>query len=306
MRERQLDCLGRTDHACRHPLLDNDQVTVHTDSGSNALRMRPGIGATAGVVQHSELRFSRLAIDQPTVIVVHHGSKTLHAEGREWQVGAGDAIAIAGGATLDVTNRLGGNGRYEARWLILDAKLVQRAERQLPRINKSNAIDGASTIRGLEPEFCAALARAFDAITAPLPDPIAQHRLAEVLAWLSLRGLRFPPMQAPSLATRVRRLFEPAPTERWTTALAARQLAMGEATLRRRLATEDTTVGTLLADVRMTSALLLLHSTGLPVNRIALDVGYESASRFAIRFRARFGCAPSAIRTRRMEAANIT
>jgi AraC-like DNA-binding protein len=48
----------------------------------------------------------------------------------------------------------------------------------------------------------------------------------------------------------------------------------------------------------MTSALLLLQSTGLPVGQIALDVGYESASRFAIRFRERFGCAPSAIRAR--------
>lgn len=270
-------------------------MTSDNDHGPNALRMRPGIGATAGVVQHSSLRFSRLAIDQPTVIVVRHGSKTLHAKGREWQVGAGDAIAIAGGTTFDVTNRLGSNDRYEARWLILDAQLVERAMRQMPEID---AIDGASTVRALEPEFCATLARAFDAITAPLPDPIAEHRLAEVLAWLFLRGVRFPPLQALSLATRVRRLFETAPAERWTTAQAARRLAMSEATLRRRLAAEDSTVGTLLADVRMTSALLLLQSTGLPVNHIALDVGYESASRFAIRFRERFGCPPSAIRTR--------
>lgn len=273
-------------------------MTAHTDHGANALRVRPGIGATAGVVQHSELRFSRLAIDQPTVIVVRHGSKTLHADGREWQVGAGEAIAIAAGTTFDVTNRLGGDGCYEARWLILDTNLVERARRRTPDLDESGDIDGARTVHGLEPEFRAALGRAFDAITAPFPDPIAEHRLTEVLAWLFLRGLRFPPMQAPSLAARVRKLFETAPTRRWTAALAARQLAMSEATLRRRLAAQDATVGTLLADVRMTSALLLLQSTGLPVGQIALDVGYESASRFAIRFRERFGCAPSAIRAR--------
>jgi len=273
-------------------------MTAATDHGANALRMRVGIGATAGVVQHSDLRFSRLAIDQPTVILVRHGSKTLHADGRAWQVGAGEAIAIAGGSTFDVTNRLASDGRYEARWLILDADLVERARRQMREIDEIGDIDGARTVHGLEPEFCAALGRAFDAITAPVPDRIAEHRLTEVLAWLSLRSVHFPPMQAPSLATRVRRLFEAAPAERWTAALAARQLAMSEATLRRRLAAQDATVGTLLADVRMTSALLLLQSTGLPVNRIALDVGYESASRFAIRFRKRFGCAPSAIRSR--------
>lgn len=276
-------------------------MTAHTDLGANALRMRPGIGATAGVVQRSELRFSRLAIDQPTVIVVRYGSKTLHAEGREWLVGAGDAIAIGAGTTFDVTNRLAGDGRYEARWLILDADLVERARRRMlgsKDVGESVDIDGARTVHGLGSEFRAALGRAFDAITAPFPDAIAEHRLTEVLVWLSLRGLRFPPMQAPSLSARVRRLFETAPTQRWTAALAARELAMSEATLRRRLAAQDTTVGTLLADVRMTSALLLLQSTVLPVNRIALEVGYESASRFAIRFRERFGCAPSAIRDR--------
>ncbi len=292
-------------------------MTAETDHGANALRMRPGIGATAGVVQHSELRFSRLVIDQPTVILVRHGCKTLHAGDREWQVGAGEAVAVAAGATFDVTNRLAGDGRYAARWLILDDDLVERARRRMPDIDAAGAsgeIDGARAIRGLEPEFHAALGRAFEAITAPFPDPIAEHRLAEVLAWLSLRGVRFAPLRAPSLATRVRRLFETAPAGPWTAALAARELAMSEATLRRRLAAQDATVGALLADVRMTSALLLLQSTGLPVNRIALDVGYESASRFAIRFRERFGCAPSAIRTRakalprtpRTPAANVT
>jgi AraC-like DNA-binding protein len=42
--------------------------------------------------------------------------------------------------------------------------------------------------------------------------------------------------------------------------------------------------------------MLLLQSTDQAVNRIALDVGYESPSRFANRFRERFGFAPTAIR----------
>jgi transcriptional regulator GlxA family with amidase domain len=46
----------------------------------------------------------------------------------------------------------------------------------------------------------------------------------------------------------------------------------------------------------MSFAMVLLQSTQHAVNRIALQVGYESASRFAIRFRERFGFAPTAIR----------
>jgi AraC-like DNA-binding protein len=76
----------------------------------------------------------------------------------------------------------------------------------------------------------------------------------------------------------------------------AKRLGLCEATLRRRLAAEGTTLGDLLTDVRMSFAMVLLQSTNQAVNRIALEVGYESASRFAIRFRARFGFLPAAIR----------
>ena len=51
-----------------------------------------------------------------------------------------------------------------------------------------------------------------------------------------------------------------------------------------------------MIDVRMTSALRLLQGTDWPISLIASQVGYESASRFAERFRKRFGFAPTAIR----------
>ena len=44
---------------------------------------------------------------------------------------------------------------------------------------------------------------------------------------------------------------------------------------------------------------MLLQSTDFPINRIALEVGYASPSRFATRFRARFGIAPTIIRGHR-------
>ena len=46
----------------------------------------------------------------------------------------------------------------------------------------------------------------------------------------------------------------------------------------------------------MNRALALLQATDLPVGVIAGDVGYASPSRFAARFRARFGVTPGAIR----------
>jgi AraC-like DNA-binding protein len=78
--------------------------------------------------------------------------------------------------------------------------------------------------------------------------------------------------------------------------LAARGHALSEASLRRRLASESASFTSLVIDARMTIALERLQSSSHSITRIALDVGYESASRFAVRFRARFGIAPSEIR----------
>ena len=82
----------------------------------------------------------------------------------------------------------------------------------------------------------------------------------------------------------------------WSSDAVARSLAMSEATLRRRLAAEGVTLRELIADVRMASALVLLQATSRPVSEIASAVGYDSPSRFAVRFRGRFGFAPTAVR----------
>jgi 2-keto-4-pentenoate hydratase/2-oxohepta-3-ene-1,7-dioic acid hydratase in catechol pathway len=119
--------------------------------------------------------------------------------------------------------------------------------------------------------------------------PLAHYEnLTDVLVWLSMRGVRFGPIVGTSLASRIRGLIASTLDENWTTAVVADRLGMSEATRRRHLAAESTTFGGLLVDARMSFAMKLLQSTDHS-NRIALDIGYKSASRFAIRFRKRFG-----------------
>lgn len=271
------------------------------------LAQRSGIGASALVVQHSSLRFSRIANDLPALILLRHGTKTLlgtGSSGGAWTVGAGEAIAIAAGQTFDVDNRLSAAGAYEAQWLVWDPAIIARYS-HVP--GGERTLEGAAPLGRIEGHFEAAFARARAAVedAAGIPVPVAEHRMAEVLVWLALRGIRFAPQQAPTLAARVRHMLQAAPGEPWTLAVAARRMAMSEATLRRRLAEEGCSFGALLADTRMSLAMVLLQSTDHPVNRIALEVGYESASRFAIRFRARFGFAPTAIRGHQRSLATL-
>lgn len=260
------------------------------------IHTRAGVGATAGVIQRDALRFSHLAIDRPTLIMVRHGMKVLAYRDSEWVIRSGEAIAIATGHRFDVTNRPDARGAYEANWLVFEPSM-------LASLSSASAPVPARALGRIEADFVDAFIRARDAIREPdrIPDAIARHRMREVLLWLEGHGVSLVPSPPRTVAERVRAMLMPTLDEAWTAAMVAARLHLSEATLRRHLAVEGTSLTDLLADLRMSHALTLLQSTDFPVGHIARDVGYDSASRFAIRFRKRFGFAPTAIRGHRRE-----
>jgi len=122
-----------------------------------------------------------------------------------------------------------------------------------------------------------------------------RHRLLGLLLALSVRGKRFR-VPTQRLATRIRTLLSGDPSHPWTAVEVGRHVAMSEATLRRRLAQEGELFQTILQDVRLHHALILLQTTAQSIGQIAVASGYQSASRFSLRFRLRFGHLPSAMR----------
>lgn len=160
------------------------------------------------------------------------------------------------------------------------------------------AVCEARAIQSLEPDFLACFERAVAVHTEPnaVPAKVVESRVREVLVWLAHKGLRFGLDSHADLAQRVRMLLLRDLGRSWTAKEVALLVAMSEATFRRRLAAQGMSFQQLLIDVRMTRALALLQVTDLPIGQIALDVGYESASRFAARFRSRFSFSPSAVR----------
>jgi AraC-like DNA-binding protein len=254
------------------------------------ISMRPGVGATAQIIQRQALRFTRLFNEQPVLIVVEQGEKHLAWPGGETLIREGEAVALAGGSHFDVTNRPEARGGYRARWFAWGPALLAAAP-DAPPIRELLAFRPSAG-------FLDACQRAHTAIVDAdaIPDEVASHRMAELLVWLAHFGGMFVPAHSPSLMRRVWRLFDTEPGRNWDTDAVSAALAMSEATLRRRLSGEGATLSGLLTEVRMTRAMQLLQSTGLPITQIALEVGYESASRFAMRFRSRFGFAPTAVR----------
>ena len=74
------------------------------------------------------------------------------------------------------------------------------------------------------------------------------------------------------------------------------RLAVSETSLRRHLQSENTGFREILAELRLTNALMQVMQTSYPITQIALESGYQSASRFTQNFHDRFGLPPTKLR----------
>lgn len=279
-------------------------MTSGTASLSRDIHGKPGIGLTAHVVQGSELRVASVHLEHNTLIFVDQGIKTVvTGAGATVDAAPGQAIVLRDHQTVDFRNALTPLGRYEARWLIFDPALLldgayQRDSEAARRRAKGRDAPALAIARiGAPFQASFEAARAALAPANGVPDAIARLRMLEVAYWLLEQGVALTPQAVPpSTTAQVRHLVSREVQARWSSAEISGHLAMSEATLRRRLLAEGTSLTEVVANVRMASALTLLQATSLPVAEVALSVGYESPSRFAVRFRKRFGFSPSAVR----------
>ncbi len=106
-------------------------------------------------------------------------------------------------------------------------------------------------------------------------------------------SLLIPP--EPSVADRIRDLIAAQPERDWQSRDFEAQLGLSGATLRRRLASEQSSVRELITDARLAHATSLLYTTRLPLKTVAARVGYRSLGSFNKRFAERYGLEPAAI-----------
>ncbi|MDL2226810.1 AraC family transcriptional regulator [Deltaproteobacteria bacterium OttesenSCG-928-M10] len=269
-----------------------------------AILRRNGLGLIVDVVQKCDLYVASIAIDEPALVVVKQGMLTLQVGGREWIANTGEAIAIAAGQTVNIVNHLSDQGIYEEKWLTWDLDIVK--EFAASGKQGTPSLTEAKVLGPIEPSFVESFDSAFASIEAneSLPMSIGRHRMSEVLIWLSLQGIYFDTKDKNTLSARIRRLLNTALDEDWSEESVAEKTGQSPATLRRHLAAEGTTFREVLINARMLYALRLLQSSDMPISQIALEVGYESQSRFAVRFRKRFGFQPSVVRGHKRRGGN--
>ena len=256
------------------------EPAIHLDPG---LRSDPRAPDVIRFRQAARAAFRSVRGEQALIVRVEAGRKVVRGA-MVADVPAGSLVLMPAGVALDVENHPSDDGPYRATGLLIAAGLAA------PR----GAATGSHSADG---RALAAFDRALNLCRRPaVPQAIRDHAVLEVLLWLDSLGLRLPPPAPTSLVDRVRALAVEDLSRHWSAAELGSRLGQSEATLRRRLAAEGASLSVILNDLRMNRALGLLQTTDVPVQRIAFEVGYASPSRFAVRFRARFGLAPSAIR----------
>jgi len=273
------------------------------NSRERHVHARPGVGITAHVIQGCELKILSLRVERAAMIMVQRGIKSVRTEGGSWTTGVpGQVIVLGGNQTVDFINSVHDAGNYEARWLVFDPAILGDAyylERSARVASRRSPRLSVHLIPHVSTNLADAFDRAGQTLASPheIPDSVARQRVLEVAHWLLEDGICLRASQVDtSVAYKIRALISGHLDKTWTADRVAAELAMSEATLRRRLVAEGASLTELLVDTRMSTALTLLQATTQPVSEIALSVGYESASRFAIRFRKRFGFSPTAVR----------
>ncbi|MBS0967416.1 AraC family transcriptional regulator [Chimaeribacter arupi] len=267
------------------------------------IRSYPGVGIAGHLIQHSALCVPSIYVSRPCLIYVSQGYNILRTREGELRIEQGEMLALNGGQTLDVYNGLDEKGLYASKAIACDPALLADFSREHTPL--LSPVASAAIIPDPANQFAHSFDCFFDALmTSPaLPAPIARHRMQEQILWLAQHGVRLHTTPPATLSQQVRELLLTDIAHPWPAAVVAERLEMNEVMLRRRLAAEAEVLRNIIADTRMTHALHLLQNTDAAIAAIAQSVGYESGSRFAERFRKRFGFLPTAIRGHHRQAA---
>ncbi|WP_054159862.1 helix-turn-helix transcriptional regulator [Rhizobium sp. AAP43] len=265
---------------------------------SRFTHVSPGIGAHCLIIQATSGTFRRLRSDQPGLIIVRHGMKSVSSDRITLEARPGEAIVLPMNQEWTVVNEVAADGDYKADALVFSPELVMAyTDSGKPPLREA-AIFQPDT------DFESAVERAGHALAGKDPaNALCRHLVGEIIVRLDALGMGLRSAEGETLHSRVRSLVAGDLATDWSTSRITSALGVSEATLRRKLAFSGTSLTDIIADMRMTRAVGLLQATELPINQVALAVGYESASKFAARFRERFGLSPRDIRISALEIA---
>lgn len=245
----------------------------------------------------NRLSIRHVPIDSPCILFVLEGRKVMFDREKEIVCNAGGVLTLPSPASFDLRNEPDPKTR-RYRTLVIpfqhaDLETIRKIHNfSLPLVDRVPAI-----LRfDLNETLLSALQHYLSSNTEGY---LLSHRLLEILlilVQLDSRLLNYSLCQQ-SWSQKVRAVIATDLSKKWGLGEICQQLATSESTLRRHLKSEQTGFRELLSEQRLTSALMQLLQTSLPVTQIAYDCGYQSVSRFSNNFSKRFGASPTEFRT---------
>lgn len=257
-------------------------------------------GEHATIVARCAYKLNAVAIDQPALIVPLAGTKRAELGAARASIDPGGFLMIHQAASLQVENLPPSHGEHPYRaWAIsFPWRIVELARALLgAHMPASREAVGAQPFSsGPVAPLLPVLRQLLEALNASaVPDAaLVDHALLGVLVALARNGHgQFLRASDPSLGARIRLLVSAAPDREWTSADFEEALHVSGATLRRRLAEENTSLRALLLEARLHHGLVLLQTGRKALKSVAQACGYRSVPSFTRNFVTRFGIEPA-------------
>jgi AraC-like DNA-binding protein len=232
----------------------------------------------------------------PCIILVLTGRKVIHDKSRPVAGEAGTILTVPAPSSFDLRNEPDARSRkYRALIIPFEHDLLEHLNR-MHGIGHSQPAGHVGVLKFDSDDTLLSSIRHYLACVGDRR--LMTHRLMEILLILVGKNPKLLSyvLNGQNWSQRVRAVVATDLTRSWDLTDICKQLTTTESTLRRHLKKEDTGFRKLLHELRLSTALMRLLQTSLPVYRIAYDCGYQSVSRFSSNFHKRFGLPPRQLR----------
>lgn len=236
---------------------------------------------------------TNVKVDSLQLGILLHGQKELKVNAQHLKFSVGDMIVMKPGAMMDAINIPDSEtGMYLTIVVPICDEVIQAAK----LIWGQSITD--KTERVLKFSIHDFEAQLFEWSSALNTNNSAQARLCilAILMQLCHQGFAdvlIPP--SPSLSATIHKWVLSDPQRDWQSRDFEMELGLSGATLRRKLASEKTSLREIVTKARLANAITLLYSTKLPIKTVAAKSGYQSASAFRERFTHYYGVDPTVI-----------
>lgn len=236
---------------------------------------------------------------EATLLLVTSGTLTLENDDKTWELTDSQTLMAVAKNTLVNIHKTPDkdNSAFKSVFLTLAPCLINEFYQRYGQSVMPSSTVTQCRKTALDWDLSDTLQYCIRGINSQMTSELQQtNRFMGLLLALQERGIVFPRPSTAGFGERLKQLLANAPEKYWTAAQAGRELAVSEATLRRRLAEEGVNFSNLLTEIRMHHAMMLLQTTNFSVSQIADACGYRAISRFSMRFKSRFGFAPNNVR----------